>query len=754
MRPSMPQPSKNLSTDSSVSRPLNLNLRADITFHRQQYQGRDYWLAKDPVSLKYFRFEEEEYRLLQLMDGSNSPEEIKLQFDYEFAPQKISMQELYQFIGMLYRNCLLISQMPGQGVELRHRGRDKQKRESRSTITNVLAIRFKGFDPDWILTEMIQWTWWIFSWPFFFCVLLLWGAAASLIFTQFEYFAQKLPAFEEFFAAGNWIWLAAVMAATKIAHEFGHGLACKRFGGQCHEMGVMLLVLTPCLYCNVSDSWTLPSKWKRALIAAAGMYVELILAAIATFVWWFSNPGLVNQLALNVVFVSSVSTILFNGNPLLRYDGYYILADILEIPNLRQKASSILQRFAAQWVLGIESRPDPFLPARRKWFFALYSVAAVVYRWFITLTIFWFLYALLEPYGVKIIGQAIALLAIWGLLGMPLVQAFRFFSVPGRFGTVKRHRVVISSLVMAAILYAVLLIPIPHYVRCPFIVQARHAENVYVDLPGTMQSLLVEHGAHVEPGAILLTLENDELDSQIVTLQGKVALQQARFENLKLASHSSLNQRASVGELEVARVALETAKADLKQRAEDLKRLNVVATQAGYVIPPPEVPQEDLESGDLRDWDGYPLERRNLGCFLKPTTLVAKIVPDLNQLEAVLTVDQSDIEYVENGQVVELLPYTMPWKSFLAETQSIAITKMKSVPKGLSSQFGGDLVTTRDDNGVTVPHSATFQISVPFEIENRLIVDGSTGKAKILAGSQTIGQRFWRLAQKTFRFDL
>ena len=126
---------------------------------------------------------------------------------------------------------------------------------------------------------------------------------------------------------------------TKVLHEFGHGLSCKHFGGECHEMGVMILVLTPCLYCNVSDSWMLPNKWHRAAIGAAGMYVEVVLASICTFIWWFTEPGLFNYLCLNVMFICSVSTVMFNANPLLRYDGYYILADILEIPNLRQKAT-------------------------------------------------------------------------------------------------------------------------------------------------------------------------------------------------------------------------------------------------------------------------------------------------------------------------------------------------------------------------------------------------------------------------------
>ncbi len=182
-----------------------------------------------------------------------------------------------------------------------------------------------------------------------------------------------------------------VLACTKILHEFGHGLSCKHFGGECHEMGVMILVLTPCLYCNVSDSWMLPNKWHRAAIGAAGMYVEVVLASICTFIWWFSEPGLLNYICLNMMFVCSVSTILFNANPLLRYDGYYILTDILEIPNLRQKATTILSRKLGKWCLGLEPPDDPFLPQRNQGLFALYTVAAAVYRWVVLFSILYFL---------------------------------------------------------------------------------------------------------------------------------------------------------------------------------------------------------------------------------------------------------------------------------------------------------------------------------------------------------------------------
>ena len=750
----MPKLSSQNSVVSSATQPLNLRMRADVSAQRQSYQGRDYWVLKDPISLKYFRFEEEEFALLQMLDGTRSPEQIKRQFDYDFAPQKITLQELYQFVGMLYRSCLLVSDAAGQGVELKKRGDQKSFQQLKGTLSNVLAVRFRGFDPDSLLNFLDRWLWWVFTWPMFLGVLLLWFSAAALLFTHFENFNQKLPTFHDFFASQNWIWLALVMAVTKIIHEFGHGLACKRFGGQCHEMGVMLLVLTPCLYCNVSDSWTLPNKWKRAMIAAAGMYVELIMAAIAVFVWWFSQPGIVNQLALNIVFVSSVSTILFNGNPLLRYDGYYILSDLLEIPNLRQKASTVLQRQLASWTMGIESRPDPFLPTRRKWFFAFYSIAASAYRWFITFTIFWFLYSLLEPYGVKVIGQMIALLAIWGLIGMPLIQAYRFFSVPGRFGTVDRGRTVLSLCVIAATVFGILMIPIPRYVRCPFILQPQNMESVYVDVPGTLSGVYVSLGERVSKGQRLLQLDSNELTLQITQLKGKIKNAELEYNALFRASQASHDDQSVTDELELARVQYNTTTKNLELRKQEIEKLTIVAPGSGKLIPPERVPQTNSDSGALHTWNGYPLEARNIGSYLEQSTVVARLVPDSEKFEAILTVDQSEIEFVETGHAVELLPHAMPGKSIFANVGEISTTKMKSVPKGLSSRYGGDLVTSQNEAGLDVPQSATFQVSVPFDLANAVLSDGCTGKAKIQAGSQTIGQRLLRLFQKTFRFDL
>ena len=727
-------------------------MRADLIANLQQYQGRDYWVIKDPVSLKYFRFESEEYALLQLLDGTNSPDHIKRQFDYEFAPQKISMQELFQFVGSLYRSCLLVSDAADQGTELLKRGRKNQQAESRQSMTNILAIRFKGFDPDNLLGWMNRFIGWFFSWPTFIFVLFLGFGAAGLLTTHFETFQNKLPSFYDFFAAKNWFWLALIMALTKVIHEFGHGLACKKFGGQCHEMGFMMLVLTPCLYVNVSDSWLLNSKWKRAFIAAAGMYFELVLASIAVYVWWFSQPGLINQLALNTIFVCSVSTLLFNANPLLRYDGYYILSDLLEIPNLRQKATTILQRACGRWLLGIPSKPDPFLPTRNKWMFATYSIMAALYRWVITFSIFWFVYRVLEPYGLKIIGQLIAMSALYGLLGMPLIQAYKFFSTPGRMGTVKGWQASLSATVAVVGIAMLMLIPIPHYVYCSFLVEPRDAANVYVDVPGTLTGIHAIENQHVHAGDPLISLHSRDLEIELAQMQTTLDSVKTDYEATRFAATQADSGGLSEQE---AKAAVATAHANFEQRAGDRERLVVRTPISGFLLRPELVPKESGADGLLVGWHGTPLQPRNRGAFLDQQTLVGRVIPDMTKMNAVLAIDQSTVEFIRSGQSVELLIDQLPDRLLTAETsEHVSPVQMVAVPKALSSQFGGSLITNKNSHGDDVPMSATYMVNVPLANPDGVIQPGSCGTAKIRVGSQTIGRRIWRLICHTFQFEL
>ena len=434
---------------SSSARKLPIRKRADLVARRQHYLGRAYWVVKDPVGLAYYRFQEEEFAILQMFDGKISLDEIKERFEADFPPQKITLEELQQFLGMLHRSGLVVVDMPGQGHQLRKRRDERKRKMLLAAASNILCIRFKGFDPERFLNWLYPRVRWAFSPVAVFLCCMLALSAVTLVAVQFDVFRAKLPEFHQFFSIHNAFLLAIVLGVTKVLHEFGHGLTCKHFGGECHEMGIMVLVLTPCLYCNVSDSWMLPSKWARAAIGAAGIYVEVVLASIARSCGGFPSPDLFHNLCLNVMFISSVTTIVFNANPLLRYDGYYILADLTEIPNLRQKATTILSRKLGEWCLGLEPPEDPFLPQRNQLFFALYSIAAAAYRWVVALSICWFLYKLFQSYHLEIVGKIVVMMSLYGLFFMPLWQLGKFFYVPGRLDQVKKPHLYTTLSILA-----------------------------------------------------------------------------------------------------------------------------------------------------------------------------------------------------------------------------------------------------------------------------------------------------------------
>ena len=736
---------------ASSIRPIRLRMRADLRPEQQNYQGRDCWVIKDPVSLKYYRFEHEEFQILRMLDGNSSAEEIKHRFEAEFSPQRLSFSELYQFVGMLHRSALLVSDSAGQGIELFRRGQSNRSRQRRQSLTNMLSFRLRGFDPDRILSFLDSRLGWFFSLWSFTLALMLGLGALGLLFSNFEIFQNKLPTFRDFFAGRNWLSLAIVLGVTKVLHEFGHGLACKRFGGQCHEMGVMFLVFTPCLYCNVSDSWMLPNKWHRIFISAAGMYVELILASAATFVWWFSHPGIVNQLSLNVMFVCSVTTLMFNANPLMKYDGYYILSDWLEIPNLRQKSSALLSSAMSHWLLGLPGRVDPFLPTGHRWLFVIYSLAAPIYRWIITFSIFWFLYRLLEPYGVQIIGQLLAVIAILGLVIMPTRQLFRFFSVPGRWSAVNRTRFSTCLCALGAVFMIVLFFPLPHEIRCSFYLQPAVARNVYVEQGGIVMALHTEPGQIVKAGQPIVTLASAELARQLTSTAGELLAAEATY--LVTQSGASLDDQIA-RELPTALAAFQTASNKLAERQRDFERLIVRAPSDGILMAAPPRQKADSNADHLNRWHGSPLDSRNLGAFLEPQTIIGKVSVDQTKMQAVLAVDQADIEFVTAHQPVKLWVRQVPGAVFHSNTGSVSSEQMSDIPKSLSTRFGGDIVATADASGRERPQSTTFQVSADLNVANQSLLSGATGIAKIRVGSQTLAQRLWRAFMKTFRFEL
>jgi len=752
-------------TDSLVSssaRRLPIRKRPDLSARKQQYLGRSYWVVKEPVGLNYFRFQEEEFAILNMLDGDVSLDEIKERFEAEFPPQKITLEELQQFLGMLHRSGLVIAGAGGQGYQLLKRGRERRRKELLAAFTNVLCIRFKGFDPERILNALYPWTGWLFSRAMTVLGLAFALSALVLVLVEFDQFYSKLPGFYQFFSPSNALWLMVVLAVTKIFHEFGHGLTCKRFGGECHEIGVMILVLTPCLYCNVSDSWMLPSKWKRAAIGAAGMYIEVVLAAVATYVWWFSDQeSTLAMICLNVMFISSVSTILFNGNPLLRYDGYYILADLMEIPNMRQKATTILSRKMAHWLLGIEPPEDPFLPERNQLLFALYSVAAAFYRWFILAAILWFLYQVFKPYKLQVLGQMLVLVSLYGLVAMPLYKVYKFFHVPGRVDKVKKPRMYTTVGVLAALVLGIVFVPLPYAVMCPLEIRPDGAEAIYVDVTegGLIELVRVEPGQEVKAGTELAKLSNADVDLEIARLEGRAAQYEKELKGLHRQRHHDPQAYDEIPKIEEALV---TVREQLAQREEDRARLRLVAPIDGTVLPPPEIPKREDRDEYLPAWSGTPLDPENRGAYLEQGTLFCRI-GDPKRMKAVLLVEQSEVPFVrsklanEKRAEVEIKLATLPHDVLVSHIphDGLSDNPLQSAPKSVAAKYGGDLPTVSDpETGQEVPQTTVYEADAPLENPNGLLRTGMRGRGKIHTEWLSLGYRLWRFVSHTFNFKL
>ena len=739
---------------NSASRPVRLRIRPDLSARQHRYQGKSYWVVKEPVGLNYFRFHDEEYSILQMIDGQSSLNDMKEQFESEFTPQKITYQDLQQFIGMLHRSGLLISDSPGQGRELKKRGDQKWRRELLGKFTNVFSLRFRGIDPERLLNWLYKYTKWFFSPTFFLVWLCLGLSALALVGVQFETFRLRLPTFHQFFAAENWFYLGATMAVVKVLHEFGHGLSCKHFGGECHEMGFMLLVFTPALYCNVSDSWMLPSKWKRAAIGAAGMYVEVFLASIATFLWWFSEPGLLNYVCLSVMFICSVSTIVFNGNPLLRFDGYYILMDLTEIPNLRQKSTEVVKRFFVDLCLGIEQPESPFLPQRNRLLFGLYTIAAVIYRWVVVLSIMFFLIKVFEPYGLKIIGQLIAFSGLFGLVGQPAWQLGKFFYTPGRMHKVKKPRLYGTVAIVAAAIAFICFVPLPYRVKCSVEVRPRNAQWIYAEVPGQLESLPIRPGDRVAADMTLVTLKNLDLEREVKDLEGQLVDAMAELRNAEYQRHFDRTDRKSSQQIVPLRQRIATVENELAEKKSKLSHLEIKAPIAGTIIAPPTKSSKGKGDGRLASWSGTPFEAKNAKAQFSPSELIC-LVGDPHDMEAVMIIDQSEIDLIRPGDSVAIRLDAYPNRTLTSQVEQISNDDLDVSPISLSVQAGGEIDTRPDANGVQRPISTQYQArSGALQCDDLTVQMGFRGRGKISAKWQSLGFRLYRYVARTFNFEL
>jgi len=726
--------------------PVRIRRRPDVVPVEQRYGERRYWVLKDPVAWRYVKLSELEYAIWQTLDGHVSLRQIQESFETQFAPLKVSEPQLHAFLGELHRKGLVLADAAGQGTALL--GRDAQRRwdERVRMLGGVLALRFRGINPDPVLDRLYGLVYPLFSPVALLSSLLVVLAALVLVAVQFDVLRGRLPQFSAFFQATNVVWIAAALAGTKILHELGHGLTCRHFGARCHELGVMMLVFVPCLYCNVSDAWTLPNKWHRIAVTAAGVWVELVLAAVCTFVWWFSEPGWLNTLSLNTMFVCSVSTLLFNGNPLLRYDGYYVLADWLEVPNLWQQSRGYLTSLVRRFHLGVDVYDDLAWRTEPRQLLVLYGLASIAYRWIVLVAILLFVFRFFEPYRLEIVAWSVAVLVLAGTAGPPIKQGWQWMKHPGNRRRIRWGRFASSALVVFVATLALALTPVPFRVTAPLVLEPADARRVYVPVSGELDAVPVVEGQQVAAGEELARLRNLALSVEVLELEGEVEREQARLDGLQ--ARRAFDPDAAL-QIPASQEVLADLRGRLDQRREEVSRLVLRAPIAGTIIPPPELPKQPAESGQLPDWTGTPLQTRNLGSKLESGTLFC-LIGDPQRLEATLYIDQSEIEYVHPGQRVRLRFDSLPGRILEGELVELARMDAKIAPRELMPQ---DLPVRAGADGVMRPLQTPYQARVRLDDHPYWLPVGARGQARVQVGSLSLGSRIYRLVQRTFHFD-
>ncbi|MBW3541033.1 MAG: hypothetical protein KY476_12240 [Planctomycetes bacterium] len=740
----MPETSANLIP--ATRRPVPLVRRRDLTAERITYQAVPYWVVKDPIALAYYRLQIEQYAVLELLDGERSLEDLRSRLQREFPTLRLSLKDLHELISDLHHKGLVYSLRSGQGAVLLDQRRQNRRRAFWRGVRSVLYIRLPGFDPQPMLARLYPLVRWMFTpWAAVFAtlfVLFAWG----LLFVHFGEFERRVPGFQQFFAWPNLVWLWATIGAAKLIHELAHGLACRHYGGECHEIGVAFLVFSPCLYCDVSDSWILRAKRKRILIGAAGMAIEVVLSAAAILLWWNTQPGLFNHLCLNVFFVTTITTVIFNANPLLRFDGYYILCDWLEIPNLRPKADRLLQRSFARYCLGIESPPDPFMPDRGRGWFVLYSIASALYRWFLVFSIIYALYHLMKPYGLQNLGLALGVFSALAIVAGMLASLWRMLAAPRR-KPMSRIRLAATLTVIGGLVTAGLMVPLPLSVEAPFVVEPVGVEHVYTTTPGRLVEVRVRPGDVVRKGDVLARLANfsreddyrrlkSERDAQAVDVEIARALRDPGRERLAQATCDALDEQ-------------------LAEAALQLEQLTLRAPANGVVIAPPRVgaAADTKRGGRLRRWTGTPLDEKNRGCHLAQRTHVLSIAPS-ESWQAVLVIDQLDREQFAPRRTVELQLEERPGEVYHGRIARVSDRHLEYPPPQLSNKFGGTLATQTDRHGNEQLAGAAWQALVALDDDGSLLRSGLRGRARFTVETRTAGQWAWRYLKQTLHFRM
>lgn len=605
-------------------------VRADLEISRHVFADGPAYVVRDPISFKTLRLDPGDYRVLIEIRDDRTLGEV---FDALCAAGTLEAgraDEFYAFILELHRMGMLT--LPVNDAEgLYARFERRRRGEIRSRATGILFLRVPLLNPDMFLDRTARFVRPLFTrWAFAaWCLLML--AALALAASRWDDLRAPLLTM---LSGDRLLLLWASLIGLKVVHELGHAYACKAFGGRVPEMGAFLMMFTPCAYVDATDSWSFPSRTKRIIVGLAGMYAESIVGAIALFVWAFTPESPLNSVAYQVVMLSTVVTVLFNLNPLMRYDGYYILSDLLNIPNLRARATGAFQALLRRAALGI--RPDAPAPRRLARTMVALGLAFSVYRMLLVLSI-----SMLIASKIYVVGLAIGLAYVLNTLVRSGLRLVRYLVLSEATAHVRARAILTAAVIFIALPAAALLVPVTPSISTRAVVGREVQTTLRATVPGTLRQMVAHDGDAVDASQAIAELENSEL-----SLQVRLAHAAARASLLGLraesVAHGTLPARwLSEHERDLVRLL------DAQSQRDELSRR---APHAGTLVLP---------------------TTRDLGAYIAPGEAIATIVAGAPVAD--LFIDESDAETLalEIGRRASCRPLSDPARGYWATIESI-----------------------------------------------------------------------------------
>ncbi|MBT8347504.1 MAG: PqqD family peptide modification chaperone [Desulfofustis sp.] len=682
--------------------------------YRHIYRGQTWYVLQDPSSNRQHRFNKTAYFLISQMNGERTVAEIWEHANEVLADDAPTQDEIIQLLGELHSADVMQSDIPPDTAELFQR-QEKHRGKWKHRFSNPFALRFPLIDPDDFLTRWVHLVQPVISWLGLIVWLFVVGLACVLAMLNWPELTENIA--DRILRPENLLILWLVYPVVKLLHELAHAFATKIWGGEVHEMGIMLLALTPIPYVEASSSATFPDKRRRMAVAAAGMGMELLVASLALFLWLNIESGQISTIAYNVMLIGGVSTLLFNGNPLLRFDGYYILADWIEIPNLAQRSTRYLGYLLQRYVFGIKEARSPVTAKGERPWFVTYGIASFCYRMFVLAAL-----ALFVSSKFFVVGVLIALWALFTQILLPAVRnSVRLYSSIG--GRQHRKRFIFATAALTGTAAALLfVVPMPLKTLAQGVVSLPEQSRLRAGTDCFITDVVRSNGSKVEAGEVLIKCEDPYLSAELRVLEANLEEAQAKYNSEPMQSRAKR---------EILRKDLDSVKAELQRTQERVGELVMRSPDSGIFI----LPEED-----------------NLqGRFVTKGALLGYIM-GAAQSTVIVVVEQSDINLVrENTTQVELRligNLDRLHKTRIDRQVPAASDRLPSAVLGTAG--GGTIPVSPEDPDGLQTLQKTFQFEFRLPLEQQSVRIGERVFALFDHGYEPIALQLFRSVRQLF----